>query len=106
MNPTKAQVLIVGTMQCCVCGGDMTQADVDAQQAILSTSESKAPVINIIAHLRHFFTPMHQRVPHFELSMAKMALAIAEDRGGFSPQMRMKAVNQIARLERRFGKKC
>lgn len=51
----KVQVLIVGTMQCCICDGDMTQADVNNQEAILSTSVSQMPFVGIIAHSTHFW---------------------------------------------------
>lgn len=104
MNKTETiEVLIVGEMPCCICGEMMSQKDVDSQQAILSTPQSKAPKINVIAHVRHFYTPDKQRVFDYELSITKFALAVAKDRGDLPVYRYLEAKAKIAKLEKKYA---
>lgn len=99
-------VKIVGTMNCRICGGEMTQADIDNQEAIL-TGNNPA-VMNIIAHLRHFYIKEKNFLPtdDYELNMAKLAFAVGEENGWLNqPAHRQRALNEIADLEKKFQRK-
>lgn len=100
---TKVQVLIIGEMACCVCGGMMSQKDVDNQQAILSTHSSQIPFIGIIAHINHFWDVEKQQYPaDYELNMSKFAFAVGKDQGAFTPETEAVALAEIEKLERKF----
>lgn len=103
----KALVKIIAPIPCAVCGEMMSQKDIDNQEAIVSGNN---PVImNVIAHLKHFYYKVGNRykpTKDFKLNQAKFAYAIGEKSGwNNDPAKRQYALNQIANLEKKYGQK-
>jgi hypothetical protein len=100
-------VLIVGTMNCCICGGEMTQDDITRQEAILSGASST--VFSVVAHVWHFFGKKDGKysdlLPEYELNVTKFSLAVALENGGLAPEREIALRLKIKNLEQEFEHK-
>ncbi|MDQ3132418.1 MAG: hypothetical protein M3Q99_16850 [Acidobacteriota bacterium] len=100
-DSAKGQIFIVGEMSCCICGEAMTQEHVDKGEAIFSGIASRLPVVNIIAHVNHFYLKDKnvRKTKDYKLNMMKFALAVGRDNGSLSREQEAGALAQIKQLE-------